>query len=76
MELDTLVHVAMEFTKTVQQTNNTSCLNFKFVNKMMENKWLGSKTNQGFYKEGKRYSDFDLDTLEYRAAKSFCFRVN
>jgi 3-hydroxyacyl-CoA dehydrogenase len=37
----------------------------------MENKWLGSKT-QGFYKkEGKEILTLDLDTLEYRAAKSF-----
>jgi 3-hydroxyacyl-CoA dehydrogenase len=36
----------------------------------MENKWLGSKT-QGFYKkEGKEILTLDLDTLEYRAKKS------
>jgi 3-hydroxyacyl-CoA dehydrogenase len=35
---------------------------------------VGSKTNQGFYKEGKDILTLDLDTLEYRAAKraSFC----
>ena len=43
-----------------------------FVNTMMENKWLGSKTKQGFYKrvvneEGKKeILSLDLNTLEYR----------
>ena len=43
-----------------------------FVNSMMENKWLGSKTKQGFYKrvvgEGgkKEILSLDLNTLEYR----------
>ena len=43
-----------------------------FVNKMMENNWLGSKTKQGFYKmtkdaNGKReILSLDLNTLEYR----------
>jgi 3-hydroxyacyl-CoA dehydrogenase len=32
---------------------------------------VGSKTGQGFYKkEGKEILTLDLDTLEYRAAKS------
>ena len=36
----------------------------------MENKWLGSKTGQGFYKkEGKTISVLDLNTLEYREKK-------
>ncbi|MFY0631460.1 MAG: enoyl-CoA hydratase/isomerase family protein [Flavobacteriaceae bacterium] len=43
-----------------------------FVNTMMKNKWLGSKTKQGFYKrvvgEGgkKEILSLDLNTLEYR----------
>ena len=46
-----------------------------FVNKMMENKWLGSKTKQGFYKktinkEGKKeILALDLNTLKYRSKK-------
>ena len=50
-----------------------------FVNKMMENKWLGSKTKQGFYKmtkdaQGNRdILSLDLNTLEYRAKKSAKF---
>ena len=50
-----------------------------FVNKMMENKWLGSKTKQGFYKmtkdaQGNRdILSLDLNTLEYRQKKSAKF---
>ena len=46
---------------------------------MMENKWLGSKTGQGFYKktvsaEGKKeILSIDLNTLEYRSAKKAKF---
>jgi 3-hydroxyacyl-CoA dehydrogenase len=36
----------------------------------MENKWLGSKTGQGFIKKvGKDLLTLDLDTLEYRPLK-------
>jgi len=50
-----------------------------FVNKMMENKWLGSKTKQGFYRmikdaQGNRdILSLDLNTLEYRTKKSAKF---
>ena len=50
-----------------------------FVNHMMENKMLGSKTKQGFYKmtkdaKGKRnILSLDLNTLEYREKKSAKF---
>jgi 3-hydroxyacyl-CoA dehydrogenase len=38
----------------------------------MENKWLGSKTGQGFIKKvGKDILTLDLDTLEYRLKTSF-----
>jgi 3-hydroxyacyl-CoA dehydrogenase len=73
--LDTLVHVANGIYE--------NCLNdeahelFKlpeFVSKMMENKWLGSKTGQGFYKkEGKEILTLDLNTLEYRPNKKASF---
>jgi 3-hydroxyacyl-CoA dehydrogenase len=52
-----------------------------YVNTMMENKWLGSKTKQGFYKmtknaNGKReILSLDLNTLEYRAKKSVKFET-
>jgi 3-hydroxyacyl-CoA dehydrogenase len=39
----------------------------------MENKWLGSKTGQGFIKSRKDILTLDLDTLEYRPAKKASF---
>jgi 3-hydroxyacyl-CoA dehydrogenase len=38
---------------------------------MMENKWLGSKTGQGFIKSRKDILTLDLDTLEYQLKASF-----
>ncbi|MBM6498405.1 3-hydroxyacyl-CoA dehydrogenase/enoyl-CoA hydratase family protein [Flavobacterium macrobrachii] len=73
--LDTLVHVANGIYDNCP--NDEAHELFKlpdFINKMMENKWLGSKTGQGFYKkEGKDILSLDLDTLEYRAAKKASF---
>jgi 3-hydroxyacyl-CoA dehydrogenase len=70
--LDTLVHVANGIYENCPNEQHELFKLPEFVNKMMENKWLGSKTNQGFYKkEGKDILTLDLDTLEYRAAKSF-----
>ena len=52
-----------------------------YVNTMVENKWLGSKTKQGFYKmtknaNGKReILSLDLNTLEYRSKKSAKFET-
>ena len=46
---------------------------------MMTNKWLGSKTNQGFYKkqvnaDGKKeILTLDLDTMSYRPGKKAKF---
>ncbi len=73
--LDTLVHVANGIYDNCP--NDEAHELFKlpdFINKMMENKWLGSKTGQGFYKkEGKEILSLDLDTLEYRTAKKASF---
>ncbi|WP_295338024.1 3-hydroxyacyl-CoA dehydrogenase/enoyl-CoA hydratase family protein [Flavobacterium sp.] len=73
--LDTLVHVANGLYENCP--NDEAHELFKlpdFINKMMENKWLGSKTGQGFYKkEGKDILSLDLNTLEYRTAKKASF---
>ena len=73
--LDTLVHVANGLYENCP--NDEAHELFKlpdFINKMMENKWLGSKTGQGFYKkEGKEIKTLDLNTLEYRDKKSAKF---
>ena len=71
--LDTLVHTA----NGVKDNCPNDEMRDKFVipdfvNKMMENKWLGSKTRQGFYKRvtgengKKEILSLDLNTLEYR----------
>ena len=73
--LDTLVHVANGIYDNCP--NDEAHELFKlpiFINTMMENKWLGSKTGQGFYKkEGKEIKSLDLNTLEYRERKSARF---
>ncbi|SFN75615.1 3-hydroxyacyl-CoA dehydrogenase [Bizionia echini] len=78
--LDTLVHVANGIYDNCP--NDEAHELFKlpdFINTMMENKWLGSKTGQGFYKKVKgdngksEIQSLDLDTLEYRPKKSAKF---
>ncbi|GAB3720510.1 3-hydroxyacyl-CoA dehydrogenase NAD-binding domain-containing protein [Flavobacterium koreense] len=73
--LDTLVHVANGIYDNCPNDEAHDLFKLPdFINKMMENKWLGSKTGQGFYKkEGKDILSLDLDTLEYRAAKKASF---
>ncbi|HIP37722.1 MAG TPA: 3-hydroxyacyl-CoA dehydrogenase/enoyl-CoA hydratase family protein [Crocinitomix sp.] len=70
--LDTLVHVANGVKDNCpdDEENETFALP-NYVSKMVDNKWLGSKTNQGFYKktkvDGKKaILSLDLKTLEYR----------
>ena len=73
--LDTLVHTANGVKDNCP--NDEAKEQFvipDFVNQMMEKKWLGSKTGQGFYKkEGREIKVLDLDTLEYREKKSAKF---
>jgi 3-hydroxyacyl-CoA dehydrogenase len=73
--LDTLVHVANGLYEGVPNDEAHDLFKLpEFISKMMENKWLGSKSGQGFYKkEGKDILSLDLDTLEYRAAKKASF---
>lgn len=74
--LDTLVHVANGIKDNCKDDERLELFKLPdFINNMMENKWLGSKTKQGFYKktvsaEGKKeILSLDLNTLEYRSAK-------
>jgi len=73
--LDTLVHVANGIYDN--SPNDEAHELFKlpyFIKTMMENKWLGSKTGQGFYKKvGKDILSLDLNTLEYRTNKKANF---
>ncbi|MFT4612510.1 MAG: 3-hydroxyacyl-CoA dehydrogenase [Glaciecola sp.] len=74
--LDTLVHVANGIADNCKDDERLELFKLPgFIDTMMENKWLGSKTGQGFYKktvsaEGKKeILSLDLNTLEYRQAK-------
>ncbi|AJR05033.1 3-hydroxyacyl-CoA dehydrogenase/enoyl-CoA hydratase family protein [Siansivirga zeaxanthinifaciens] len=73
--LDTLVHVANGIYENCP--NDEAHELFKlpdFINTMMENKWLGSKTGQGFYKKvDKEILALDLNTLEYKPSKKANF---
>lgn len=73
--LDTLVHVANGLYQGVPDDEAHELFQLPdFISKMMENKWYGSKTGQGFYKkEGKEILSLDLNTMEYRAAKKANF---
>ena len=78
--LDTLVHVANGIYENCPDDEAHELFKLPdFINTMMENKWLGSKTGQGFYKKSvnadgqKEILTLDLDTLEYRPAKKAKF---
>ncbi len=78
--LDTLVHVANGIYENCPNDEAHDLFKLPgFINTMMENKWLGSKTKQGFYKktvnaEGKKeILTLDLDTMEYRSKKRASF---
>ncbi|MCH3882407.1 MULTISPECIES: 3-hydroxyacyl-CoA dehydrogenase/enoyl-CoA hydratase family protein [Tenacibaculum] len=78
--LDTLVHTANGVKDNCPEDEMRDQFVIPdFVNHMMENKMLGSKTKQGFYKmtkdaNGKRnILSLDLNTLEYREKKSAKF---
>ncbi|GGH01422.1 3-hydroxyacyl-CoA dehydrogenase [Polaribacter pacificus] len=73
--LDTLVHVANGIKDNCLKDESLDLFTLPdFIDTMMKNNWLGSKTGQGFYKkEGKEIKSLDLNTLEYRAKKSAKF---
>ncbi|MFN3909457.1 MAG: 3-hydroxyacyl-CoA dehydrogenase/enoyl-CoA hydratase family protein [Flavobacterium sp.] len=73
--LDTLVHVANGLYQNCPNDEAHDLFKLPaFIATMMENKWLGSKTSQGFYKkEGKDILALDLDTLEYKPSKKASF---
>ncbi len=73
--LDTLVHVANGIYENCPDDEQHELFKLPdFVSKMVENKWFGSKTGQGFYKKVDRdILSLDLDTLEYRPAKRTSF---
>jgi len=78
--LDTLVHVANGLYENVPDDEEHDLFKLPdFIQTMMDNKWLGSKSGQGFYKKVKKedgsseIKSLDLDTMEYRGRKSASF---
>ena len=78
--LDTLVHVANGIRENCPKDERSELFKLPdFINTMMENKWLGSKTGQGFYKKTKNAEgkteilSLDLDTLDYRTGQKAKF---
>ncbi|WP_430967956.1 3-hydroxyacyl-CoA dehydrogenase/enoyl-CoA hydratase family protein [Spongiimicrobium sp. 2-473A-2-J] len=74
--LDTLVHVANGIAENCPKDERHELFQLPdFIKTMVENKWLGSKTGQGFYKKTKKADgaseilSLDLDSLEYRSKK-------
>ena len=75
--LDTLVHVANGIYKNCPNDEAHNLFKLPdFISKMLENKWLGSKSGQGFYKkDGKKINVLDLKTLEYKDKKRVRFET-
>lgn len=70
--LDTLVHVARALPENAPNDEAKDIFKMPpFLEKMLENKWLGDKTGQGFYKKIKgekgksEILTLNLDTMEY-----------
>ena len=79
--LDTTVHVANNLSAALQDDESKAIFALpKMLQKLMENKWLGDKTGQGFYKKTKEGGktvilSLDLQTFEYRAAQKVSFET-
>ena len=79
--LDTLVHVANGLTENCPDDEERESFKLpSYIAKMVENNWLGSKTQQGFYKktkvDGKKeILTLDLKTLEYRSKQRADFPI-
>lgn len=78
--LDTLVHVANGLYEGVPNDEQHELFKLPdFIQTMMNNGWLGSKTGQGFYKKVKKedgsseIKSLDLNTMEYRDQKKASF---
>lgn len=78
--LDTLVHVANGVVQNCPKDEAIDTFKIPgYVSKMVENKWLGSKTEQGFYKKVKvaggksEIHSLDLKTLEYKPSQKVKF---
>lgn len=75
--LDTLVHVANGLYENCPTDEAHKLFKLPdFIQKIMDNNWLGNKTKQGFYKkEGKDILALDLNTFEYKPKQKVQFSV-
>lgn len=80
--LDTLVHVANGLYANLPQDERHKVFSLPiFIQQMLDNNWLGSKTGQGFYKKIKNkkgeseIKTLDLSTMDYRKRKKASFPV-
>lgn len=80
--LDTTVHVANNLKAALTEDESKSIFELpSMMQKLMDNKWLGDKTGQGFYKKTKDDKgktvilSLDLQTFEYRAAQRVSFET-
>ena len=78
--LDTLVHVANGIAENCKDDERIELFKLPdFIDTLMKNNWLGSKTGQGFYKKvikdngSREILSLDLNTMEYRAKKRASF---
>lgn len=78
--LDTLVHVANGIYENCPDDEAHDLFQLPdFVQTLMDNQWLGSKSGQGFYKKVKgadgksEILSLDLDSMEYRSKKRASF---
>jgi 3-hydroxyacyl-CoA dehydrogenase len=78
--LDTLVHVANGLKANCLHDEENELFQLPgYISKMISNNWLGSKTDQGFYKKVKTSEGqseihvLDLKTLEYKPAQKVKF---
>ncbi len=78
--LDTLVLVANGLKENAPNDERNDAFALPdFIQKMVDNNWLGSKTKQGFYKKAKdekgkkQILSLNLDTLEYEAKQKVKF---
>lgn len=78
--LDTLVHVANGLKQNCPNDEAKALFELPaFLNTMVENKWFGDKTKQGFYKKVKNESGkseilaLDINTLEYKPSQKVKF---
>jgi 3-hydroxyacyl-CoA dehydrogenase len=78
--LDTLVHVANGLNKALENDERRAAFQLPdFIQTMIDNNWLGSKSGQGFYKKV-RHADgssdilsLNLNTLEYQQQEKVRF---